>query len=170
MKIDTIMGVKTGKAEIGRTNRQEFVVSDLMNGKYNFSVVPLFGDEVGFASESVSAEVNNEWVTAPDLECEVGKNNQIILTWTSPKEIESYHITVSVASGSLLRFVNMDYEKHTEFDVQAKSGNMKYTYVYDGEVNPESEVKLKFEIYGIRHAADGTEQKSASSSQEILLN
>jgi len=46
---------------------------------------------------------------------------------------------------------------------------MPYTHTYDQPVDPENGVNLKFEIYGIRHAADGTEQKSASSEQTIVL-
>ena len=46
---------------------------------------------------------------------------------------------------------------------------MLYTYTYDQPVDPENGTNLKFEIYGIRHAADGTEQRSAASAQTIVL-
>ncbi len=46
---------------------------------------------------------------------------------------------------------------------------MLYTYTYDQPIDPENGTNLKFEIYGIRHAADGTEQRSAASAQTIVL-
>ena len=77
--------------------------------------------------------------------------------------------TVSAGSGSLLRFVNLDYKKYSEFDVQAKPGDMEYTFTYKDNIDPETGVKLKFEIYGIRHTATGSEQKSATTTQTIIV-
>ena len=70
----------------------------------------------------------------------------------------------------MLRFVNMDYKKYSEFDVKAKPGNMEYTFTYKDAIDPETGVKLKFEIYGIRHAANGAEQKSATTTETIVLS
>ena len=46
---------------------------------------------------------------------------------------------------------------------------MVYSYTYGQPVDLEHGTNLKFEIYGIRHAADGTEQRSAASTQTITL-
>ena len=169
VQYDKVLGVKKSEKEIGKTAGKEYVIKDLMNGKFTYVVVPLYSKEEGIASEDVTVEVDNNWVVAPALECTLGKNNQVILKWTSPQGVESYHVTVSAGSGSLLRFVNLDYKKYAEFDVQAKPGNMEYTFTYKDSVDPETGVKLKFEIYGIRHAANGKEQKSATSTQTIVL-
>ena len=83
--------------------------------------------------------------------------------------MESYHVTVYAGSGSLLRYVNLDFKEYTEFDVQAKAGNMEYIFTYGEDIVSDNGVKLKFEIYGIRHAANGTEQQSSSSKQIIAV-
>ena len=69
------------------------------------------------------------------------------MTWDSPKEIGNYHVVVSAGSGSLLRYVNLDFKKFKEFDIPAKSGKMEYTFNYDQNTDPENGTKLKFEIY-----------------------
>ena len=46
---------------------------------------------------------------------------------------------------------------------------MTYTYTYDQDVDSENGTKLKFEIYGSRKTAKGETQKSATSSQTIVL-
>ena len=169
VKQDILLGVKKGEEEIGRISEKEFSVDDLMNGKYTYAVIPLFSGEEGISSEPVTVEVKNNWVAAPALKCRAENNGAVTLKWTAPEGVESYHITVSVSDGSLLRFVKLDYKKYEEFDVEAEAGEMTYTYTYDQPVDPENGVNLKFEIYGIRHAADGTEQRSASSTQTIML-
>ncbi len=169
VQYDKVLGVKRVTSEIGKTSDKEYEINDLLNGKYTYYVVPLFSNEQGLASENVSVEVQNNWVVAPSLECVLEKNNQVILRWTSPQGIESYHIVVSVGSGSLLRFVNLDYKQYTEFDVQASPGDMEYTFTYEGSIEQESGIKLKFELYGIRYTADGTEQKTATTTQTIVV-
>lgn len=166
---DMLLGVKKGVKEIGITSEKQYVIDDLMNGKLVYSVIPLYSGEQGFESESASIEVENNWVVAPALTCEHGDTNEVILRWSSPAEVESYHITVSVASGSLLRFVNLDYKKFEEFDVEADPGEMSYTYQYNQNGGSDSSTDLKFEIYGIRHTADGAEQKSASTEKMISI-
>lgn len=169
IRYDKVLGVKTGENEVGRTSGKEFVIKDLMNGKYTYVIIPLYADEQGLTSEEASVEVQNNWVVAPTLKCELGKDKQVILKWPSSEGTESYHVVVYAGSGSLLRFVNLDYKKYTEFDVQAKPGDMEYVFTYQDSIDPENGVRLKFEIYGIRHAADGKEQKSATSTQTIVL-
>ena len=166
---EKLMGIKKGETEIGRTHDKKYVIKDLMNGKYTYVIVPLYSGEKGFASDDIEVEVKNDWVVAPSLDCVPGDNNQVILKWPSQKEIEKYHIVVSAGSGSWLRFVNMDYVKYDEFEVEAKSGDMEYLFTYEDAIDSEDGVKLKFEIYGIRYTADGKEQKSATTKQTIVL-
>ena len=169
LRYDKVLGIKTGEKEVGKTFENEYVIKDLLNGNYAYAVVPLYSGEQGLTSEEASVEVQNNWVVAPAIECELGKDKQVILKWSSPESIESYHVVVYVGSGSLLRFVNLDYNKYSEFDVQAKSGDMKYIFTYQDSIDPENGVRLKFEIYGVRHAANGKEQKSATTTQTIVL-
>ena len=169
MEQDILLGVKKGEGEIGRTSEKEFTVNDLMNGKYTYAVIPVFSGDEGSASDPVTAEVKNNWVAAPALKCEAENSKDVRLKWTASEGVESYHITVSAGDGSLLRFVKLDYKKYEEFDVEAAAGEMVYTYTYDQPANPENGTNLKFEIYGIRHTADGTEQRSAASAQTITL-
>ncbi len=169
LRYDKVLGIKTGETEIGKTSKTEFIIKDLMNGKYIYAIVPLYSREQGLVSEEASVEVKNNWVVAPALTCELGKDKQVILKWSSPENIESYHVVVYAGSGSLLRFINLDYKKYSEFDVQAKPGDMEYTFTYNGSIDPENGVKLKFEIYGVRHATNGKEQKSATTTQTIVL-
>ena len=169
MKQDIILGIKKSEEEIGKTFEKEFIIKDLMNGKYTYAVIPSYDGEEGFLSEPVTVEINNNWVVAPILECETENNNQVVLKWTAADGVDKYHITVFAGDGSLLRFVNLDYKKHEEFDVDARPGDMKYTYTYDQPADSENGVNLKFEIYSIRYAADGTEQKSAASAQTVLI-
>ena len=170
MKINKALGIKTGEEAWGTTKENTFVINDVMNGGYTFTVVPGHDNETGSASAEASVDVKNEWVAAPTLTCEQGEPGQVKLTWIAPAGVESYHITVYAGnSDSLLRFVDMDYKQFGEIDVTAAEGAMEYIYTYTGEYNAEVGQKLKFEIYGIRHAADGAEQRSASSAQVITI-
>ncbi len=169
MEQDILLGVKKGGKEIGRTSGREYTVNDLMNGKFTYTVVPLLSAEEGFASEPATAEVKNNWFAAPALTCEAENNTDVRLKWAASEGVEGYHITVFAGDGSLLRFVKMDYKKYDEFDVEAAAGDMVYTYTYDRPADQENGTNLKFEIYGIRHAADGTEQRSPAASKTITL-
>lgn len=169
VSLDKVLVVKTGEKELGKTNKKEFVVKDLMNGKHTLAVIPVLKDEDGLASENQIVDVENNWVVAPSLECSLKGGKDVLLKWEAPEGVENYHITVSAGSGSLLRFVNLDYKKYKEFDVPAKQGKMEYTFTYDQNVESEDGVKLKFEIYGTRKTEKGEEQKSATSKQTITL-
>ena len=170
VQYEYVLGVKKGEKVVGRTIDKTFTIKDLMNGKYTYSVVPTLSKEKGLASATAEVEISNSWVVAPSLTCEQGKKGEVILKWSSPQAVESYHVVVSVGSGSILRFIDMDYNKYSEFDVPAKNGDMEYSFTYKEEIDPNTGIKLKFEIYGIRHAADGTEQKSATTKQTCLLS
>ena len=169
IKQDKLLVVKKGEAEIGVTPEKEYEIIDLVNGKYTFAVVPVLDNEEGLASDPITIEVKADWVTAPALECNITEKNHITLKWDTADKVENYHIIVSAGSGSLLRFVNLDYKKIAEFDVPSENTTMEYDYEYPDEIDLETGVKLKFEIFGIRHAADGTEQHSSTSKQEITL-
>ena len=170
VKINKVLGVMTGEEEWGRTSNHEFTKVDLNNGGYCINIVPVLKDEKGTYSADVNVEVKNEWVTAPELTCEQIGLNQVKLTWKAPVNVEKYHITVSTGdSSSLLRFVDLDYSKYAEFDVDAIESDMEYVFVYDKEIDQENGLKMKFEIFGLRHTASGEEQKSATSTKTILL-
>ena len=169
VRYEKILGVKKGETELGRTDKREFTVKDLMNGKYIFAVIPVYSREDGLASEEVEVELKNNWVIAPALDYSQGDKGKVILKWASAPGVESYHVIVSAGSGSLLRFVNLDFNKYTEFDVPAKTGDIEYIFTYNDPIDPDNGVKLKFEIYGVRHAANGTEQKSATTKQVVIV-
>ena len=166
---EKVLVVKKGDKEIGRTDKKEYVVKDLMDGKHTFSVKPVYKNETGFESDEQTIEVKNNWVAAPAISCTLKDDNVVLLTWDSPKEIKNYHITVSAGSGSLLRYVNLDFKKYKEFDIPAKQGKMEYEFTYDQSIDAENGTKLKFEIYGSRETDKGEIQKSATSSQTIVL-
>ncbi len=166
---DKVLVVKKGEKELGKTNSKEFTVKDLMNGKHTFAVIPILKNETGLSSDNQTIEVVNNWVIAPTLECTLKENKQVLLKWEAPQGVDNYHITVFAGSGSLLRFVNMDFKKYKEFDVPAKAGKMEYTFTYDQNIESEEGVKLKFEIYATRKTEKGEDQKSATSNQTIIV-
>ena len=108
-------------------------------------------------------------MSAPALECTNDNCSSVLLKWVSPAGVESYHITVSAGSNSLLKYVNLDYNKYEEYVVPSEPGEMEYLFEYKDNIDQETGVKLKFDIYGVRHASDGTEQKSATSSNSITI-
>ena len=164
------LGIKTKETNLGRTSKSEFVVKDLMNGKHVFADYPIYENNRGISSASVGLEVMNSWVIAPTLYCEIKQDNNVLMKWTSPNGIESYHLTVSAGSRSLLKFINLDYKKYKELDIQAKPGSMEYTFSFnDINIDAGDEVKLKFELVGIRHAANGDEQRSAATTQTFIV-
>ena len=166
---DKLLVVKKGATEVGKTSGKEYTVKDLGNGKYSFAVIPVLGKEEGYSSEDQTIKVENNWMIAPSLEYRDKGNKQLLLKWDAPQDVDNYHITVSVGSGSLLRFVNLDFKKYKEFDVPAKAGKMEYTFTYDQNIDSPEGVKLMFEIYATRKTAKGAEQKSATSKQLVLL-
>ena len=170
MKINKVLGVMTGEENIGTTKEHEFIIRDLVNGGYCFNIVPTYDGEKGTYSADANIEVKNEWVVAPSLACEQTGAKQVKLSWKAPANIEQYHITVYTGdNNNLLRFVDLDYSKYTEFDLEASEGDMEYIYEYDKDVDPVNGLIMKFEIYGLRHTESGAEQKSATSSQTIIL-
>ena len=170
MKINKVLGVMTGEEQLGSTKEHEFIIRDLVNGGYCFNIVSTYGGEKGTYSADANVEVKNDWVIAPSLTCVQTEDKQVKLTWKAPANIEQYHIVVYTGdNNSLLRFVDLDYSKYTEFDLATSEGDMEYIYEYDKDVDPVNGLKMKFEIYGIRHTESGAEQKSATSSQTIIL-
>ena len=170
MKLDKKLGIRTGETEMLVTREHSCVITDLMNGEYALAVVPRLEKESGSYSDEASVRIQNEWVAAPVLACEQSGERSVRLSWQAAEGVSSYHITAYRGdSDSLLRFVQLDFSKHEEMDVPAAAGDMEATFIYDGEIDQEMGVRLKFEIYGIRHAQDGTEQQTASSSQMMTL-
>ena len=170
VKINKVFGVMTGEEEWGQTARHEFSMIDLNNGSYCLNIVPVFNQEKGAYSADANVEVKNEWVIAPEINCQQIDKNQVKLSWKAPANIERYHVNIFTGdNNSLLRFVDLDYSKYTEVDIEAVEGEMEYIYTYDKDIDPENGLKMKFEIYGLRHTASGGEQKSAISSKVIVL-
>ncbi len=168
--IKKTLGVKTGEDTLATTKNKQVVIQDLMNGGYTIAIVPLFQGEKGTASDETFLEIKNEWVTAPTLVCEQTDTNQVRLTWPASPNVEFYHVTVFEGnSGSLLRFVNLDYKKLSETDLPAEAGTMEYLFNYDKEYDSDAGLRLKFDVYGVRHAASGSEQRSQTTSQMIVL-
>ena len=168
-EITKTLGVKRKETVLSRSSQKELIIKDLMNGTYYYTVTAVYSGEAGDTSDEVSLKLNNDWVTAPVLICEALPDNQIKLTWQAAPGVESYHVTVYAGSGSLLRYVNLDFKQYSEFDVQAKAGNMEYIFTYGEDIVSDNGVKLKFEIYGVRHTAKGAEQQSSSSKQIIAV-
>ncbi len=170
MKINKVMGIMTGEDDLGKTSDHEYVINDMNNGGYCINIVPVLNGEKGSYSADANIDIKNEWVIAPSLNCEQIADNQVRLTWKAPENIERYHITVLRGdNNSLLRFIDLDYSKYTEFDVSAVQGDMEYIYIYDDSIDSVNGTKLKFEIYGIRRTTTGGEQRSATSSKTIIL-
>lgn len=169
VRINRLFGVKRGSDILGKTTKHEFVVNDLMNGKANFVVVPLHIEELGDASDEVSVEVANSWVAAPELSCEVLADKRVRLSWVALSGVESYHVVVYAGSGSALRFVNLDYKEYKTFDIPAKVGKMDYIFEYGDDIVTDNGVRLRFEIYAVRHTRLGNEQRSAVSKQTLHI-
>lgn len=68
---------------------------------------------------------------------------------------------------SVLRFANLDYNKYSECNVQVEGDIIEYRFEHEVTVNTEE--RIKFEVYGIHYAEDGTEQKSAVATQLMVL-
>lgn len=164
-----LLAIKKGAEVVGRTKARELLIKDRVNGTYYYTVTPVYSRESGSPSDEASVEVTNNWMAAPVLSLKSLGGNQVLLSWTGAEGVEQYHVTVSAGSGSLLRFVNLDFKKLTEFDVSAATGQMEYKYTYGNDILTVDGVKLRFDIYAVRHDANGTAQQSTSSRQTITI-
>ena len=170
MKHKKTLGIKTGEEEIARVAGREFIINDLMNGGHAFSIVPVLENEKGNASAEAGIELKNDWVVAPMLSCEQSGSNQVRLNWTAAEGISVYHLAVySGDTESLLRFVNLDYSLYTEFDVPVTQDTMEFLFTYPEEIDPDVGERLRFVIYGVHYASDGTEQKTAATTQNLVI-
>lgn len=162
------LGITTSKKQIAIVSEKHYEQKDLMNDKYFFAVVPVYNGEKGNASEEITIDVNNEWVIAPELKCEQLDDKTILVTWKAAQNIECYHVTVYLGNNeSVLRFANLDYNKYSECNVQVEGDIIEYRFEHEVTVNTEE--RIKFEVYGIHYAEDGTEQKSAVATQLMVL-
>lgn len=170
IQINQTLGIKTKETKLATTNEKEFIFHDLINGKYTLAIAPELSGEIGNLSSTVTIEVKNDWYTAPSLVCEQVSQNQVNLVWSKMENIDYYHFNVYVSSdNAFFRFVDLDYKPYSEFTVSADNSVMEYLFTYETEQIPETGVKLKFEVCGIHIAADGTEQKTATTNQTIVL-
>lgn len=169
IQYDMLGVIKKGETTLGITKERSFEVSDLMNGKYTFVIIPSLNTEEGEASEPVKVDVMADWIAAPELSYSVTGTNSVKLSWEPSPKVETYHISVFAGNGSLLRFVNLDYKLIDEFDIPAETTNQEFEFVYPGSFEPDIGARLKFEIYGVRHTASGELQQSATSTQTVVL-
>lgn len=170
VSVKKTLGVATKKEEIGTVSEKEFVISDLTNGDYSYQVIPILDSEKGDASEDADVEIKNDWVAAPSLTCEQTGDGGINLVWTVADGIDKYHITILKGDDkSPLKYVNLDYKKYAEADVEDLKAGEEYQYTYLDEAGAEQGDRFKFEIYGVHMTSDGKEQKSSTSSKSIVI-
>lgn len=163
--VEKALGIKTGEKLIGTTDVHSFVIHDLMNGKYTYVVVPILENNKGDTSAEVTVEVRNDWVSAPLLQLETLPSREIRVTWQAGQNIDAYLITVYEGDAkSLLKYANMDFVKKQETELTSTGDTMEFLYAC-----PENVTRLKFEVVGTRHAADGSVQKSAVSTEIVEL-
>ena len=116
-----------------------------------------------------SIPLRNDWIIAPVLVCQQN-GNKVKLSWTAAEGVETYYITVHKGDNeSLLRFVNLDFSEYARFEVAAVEGEMQHSFEYDQVIDPGDGEKFKFEIYGVRHAANGEEQRTTVTSQIVIM-
>ena len=170
MKINKKLGLQTGEEQIGLTTEKTFEVQDLPNGEHLFAVAPVYRNEKGDTGEAAGIKVQNGWEAVPDLKCEQVDGNHVKLMWTGLQGADSYRISIYAGdSGSLLRFVDMDFKKQEEINVASVVGPMEYLYSWKGDISTENGTKLKFEICGVHLTSDGKEQLTESTSQTLTL-
>lgn len=172
MKVNKTFGIKTGEERLGTVPEKEFVLRDQMNGTITLTVVPELNGQKGTPSPETDVEIKNEWVAAPVLTCEPLDNRSVRLSWQAAEKVETYHLSVYAGNNdSLLRYIGMDYELREERDITATAGEMSYTFnLRDGEEIPDEGLRFRFELYGLRHAENGSEQKTAVSKEEYVIN
>ena len=171
MLVEKALGVKTGESIIAATSALQYTLSDLEDGKYCFSIAPTKNGQQGIHSKEMDIEIKNEWSNAPSIEIKSKGNKTVSLAWATHESIVSYHISVYAGdNASLLRFVDMDYSLCAEIDIENNTPQILFEYNYDEEIDPEKGVKLKFEVYGVRYAADGHEQRTSVAEDEITLS
>lgn len=169
MKITRVLGIQTAEEELAVTTGRNCVLNDLMNGDYSIAIVPRLNGDRGSASADANVKIQNDWVVAPKLVCQQ-EGGTVKLNWTAAEGVETYHITVYKGdNASLLRFVNLDFQEYAQYDVTADAGDMSFTFEYNGTIDQENGERLKFDIYGIRHAANGDEQRTTVTSQMVIL-
>ena len=169
MKITRVLGIQTAEEELVVTTGRNCVLNDLMNGDYSIAIVPRLNGDRGSASADANVKIQNDWVVAPKLVCQQ-EGGTVKLNWTAAEGVETYHITVYKGdNASLLRFVNLDFQEYAQYDVTADAGDMSFTFEYNGTIDQENGERLKFDIYGIRHAANGDEQRTTVTSQMVIL-
>ena len=169
MKITRVLGIQTAEEELVVTTGRNCVLNDLMNGDYSIAIVPRLNGDRGSASADANVKIQNDWVVAPKLVCQQ-EGGTVKLNWTAAEGVETYHITVYKGdNASLLRCVNLDFQEYAQYDVTADAGDMSFTFEYNGTIDQENGERLKFDIYGIRHAANGDEQRTTVTSQMVIL-
>lgn len=66
-----------------------------------------------------------------------------------------------------MRYVNLDYKKYTELDIEDFEDNVEFSLSFDDGSQFESGDRLRFEVYGISYTADGEEQKTSTTTVSV---
>lgn len=170
MRVKKTLGIRAGVEEVAVVAADSCVISDLMNGVYSYVIVPRYSGEVGDESEEITIDVKNDWVVAPMISCSQTGENEVELTWNAAEGVVSYHVTVYKGdNASLLRYVNLDYTKYAEYDIPVDAETMDFVFAYEGEVDSVDGERLKFEVYGVRIAANGDEQRTAMTTKAFVI-
>lgn len=165
-----VLIVKTGETIVATTTDKEIVLLDLADGNYSYAIVPRFEGKKGTASAEANVTIKNTWNAEPKLILTQVEENQVKLEWTSALGIETYNIRVYVGnSKSFLKFVDLDYKEYMKFDVPVTGDMLSTVFTYDDVIDSKNEVKLKFDIQGIKHAENGVELTTKVGSQSITL-
>lgn len=170
MKVKKSFGIRSGLDEVAVTSENSCVIDDLMNGSHAYVVIPCFAGETGEESEAATVEVKNDWVVAPVLSCVQTADNQVTLTWNAAEGVAAYHVVVFTGdNASLLRYVNLDYTKYGEYDVPVSGDTVEFVFTLDEMIDPDLGEKVRFEVYGIRYAANGDAQRTATTKHSMTM-
>ena len=168
--INKVLGIKTAETLAATVTSKEAVLQDLSDGDYTYTIVTRYEGNRGMASGEVNVTVKNTWNEEPKLMLSQLTNNQVKLEWAASIGVKTYHIRVYAGdSKSLLSFADLDYKLYKEFVIPLDGDMLNTTFSYDGEIDPEKGAKLKFEIWGIKRAQDGTELNTKTGSASITL-
>lgn len=162
--------ITTGENELLKIDGTEAVIKNLQNGNYTLVVTPEYEGNKGTSSAEFTVAVNNNWSQAPEVILTQVDSKTVKAEITTIFGINAYSIKVSCGNtANLLSFVDLDYSLYGEYTVDAVAPVTEYTFVYDKDTNPNDEIKVKFDVYGIHNSDDGTVQHSATKTEQITL-
>lgn len=165
-----VLGFSVKQDVLASVQANQVILHDLEDGDYSLKVIPRYEGKDGLVSEVVSYKVQNNWNMKPMLTIEKISPTSCRVSWPVAWGVETYHIKVFIAdTGSVLSFVGLNYNLDKEFEhtIQPESETTDFIYVFEGE--PASEIKLKFEIYGVHVTGDGKTQQTETAYENFTL-